>query len=233
MADMRGRLEAESEPTRRRSEDVVRCLLNKMEETVHAYHSEVSPTGNSLDELIQGTAFFPGGTGLWRGCKPNGPLPDVFPEHSIMFVAHNFGSPADFSSLKASGGNVTLLTWKRLLAVLGTAKVPPTGCFFTNALMGLRPGIATGRMPGAPEYLDQCNQFLICQIEIVRPSHVVALGREAHKRLSKAKCTHLYMRHPSSWNPPFDAEREAVRLCQFTMGAAPPFGEDANPRRQP
>src|SRR5665213_2310156 len=52
-----------------------------------------------IGEPIDGTAFFPGGHGLWRGILPHGPLPEQFPHRPIMFVGHKLrqGSrPSEF-----------------------------------------------------------------------------------------------------------------------------------------
>ena len=52
--------------------------------------------------------------------------------------------------------------------------------------MGLKAGSAVGDMPTVPGYEDECKQFLIRQIEIVKPSVIVALGQKAGKRVRAA-----------------------------------------------
>jgi hypothetical protein len=61
----------------RRSAEVIDELLRAMNETVTSYHPEVERTSANIEGLIQGTACFPGGAGLWRGSANRGPLPRI------------------------------------------------------------------------------------------------------------------------------------------------------------
>lgn len=63
----------------RASLDVVSDLLATMRTTVTDYGT-LKRTNDTLDTIIQETAFFPGGSGLWRGESPCGALPQAFPE---------------------------------------------------------------------------------------------------------------------------------------------------------
>ena len=85
-------------------------------------------------------------------------------------------------------------------------------CFFSNALMGLKPGSATGPMPSTPAYKDECQVFLNEQIRIVNPSLVVSLGGDASERVRKLKpsvqCVRLL--HPSA--------RELSLPFELTLG---------------
>lgn len=91
-------------PPARRSTEVVGELLRAMTETVVSYHPTVGRTGATVEELICGTACFPGGAGLWRGKQNAGPLPEYFPEAAVMFIAHNFDSERGFEISRARGG---------------------------------------------------------------------------------------------------------------------------------
>ncbi len=62
----------------RRSRDVIQKLLDEMQ-LISSYHPKVGRTEKTVDKLIDGTAFFPGGTGLWRGENRHGPVPEYFP----------------------------------------------------------------------------------------------------------------------------------------------------------
>ena len=77
---------------RRLSREVIQQLLNEMNCMVTDYPERVGRTGNTVDALIQGTACFPGGAGLWRQDCYGGPLPEFFPEMPVMFLGHNFDS---------------------------------------------------------------------------------------------------------------------------------------------
>src|SRR5258708_2505879 len=76
----------------RLSSTVVQELLDEMNRLVVDYPVGVERTGESVSALIESTACFPGGTGLWRGDCHGGPLPLYFPQQPVMFVGHNFDS---------------------------------------------------------------------------------------------------------------------------------------------
>jgi hypothetical protein len=183
----------------RKSEEVVQQLLAAMHLIVTNYHPTVKQTGLTLSSLIPGTAFFPGGSGLWRGLEPRGALPDLFPDASVMFVGHNFDSIRAFDKAFLNGGEAGGEFWRRLLVILAGASLAPEKCFFTNALMGLKPGSATGSMPSIRGYRDQCALFLQKQIDIVRPSAVVALGVNAEVYVSNQNQPWMKSLHPTDW----------------------------------
>jgi hypothetical protein len=163
-----------------------------MHEGVRDYDPEVQPTGRSIADLIPGTSFFPGGMGLWRGDVPFGDAPHFFPEAPIMFLAHNFDSIEAYKAARKRGGEGDKPFWKVLKDFLQTASVDPSDCFFTNALMGLKPGAASGKMPSVPGYKKQCRCFLLRQIEIVGPRAIVVLGSDAESEIRGA----IRMRQP-------------------------------------
>jgi hypothetical protein len=175
----------------RLSVDVIQQLLHEMNRLVLTYPEGVERTGSTLDELIAGTAFFPGGTGLWRGKLAGGSLPLQFPERPVMFVAHNFGNTASLQDAirdkgEAHSGFSDL--WDNLLDFFIYADLfDPSKGFFTNALMGLKPGGRSGTMPSCPPYKEQCLHFLSSQVQIVNPEAVVILGGDAKALWRRAK----------------------------------------------
>lgn len=184
----------------RKSEEVVQQLLAEMQDIVTNYHPSVRPTAPTLAGLIGGTAFFPGGSGLWRGVEARGPMPTMFPDAPVMFVGHNFDSIPAYGKAFDNGGGVGSEFWRRLLAILAGASLVPEKCFFTNALMGLKPGSATGPMPSIRGYKEQCAQFLEQQVKIVRPLAVVALGVKAERFISHLDQPIMKCRHPTDWH---------------------------------
>ena len=175
----------------RLSVDVIRQLLGEMERLVVTYPDKVERTGLTLDELIAGTAFFPGGSGLWRGRISGGPLPEQFPEKPVMFVAHNFGNLASLQKAireKGEAHSAFENLWTNLLEFLRHAgPLAPAESFFTNALMGLKPDDRSGKMPSCEAYEPQCLHFLARQAQIVDPRAVVILGGDAATFWRRAK----------------------------------------------
>ena len=204
--------------------EVVQELLNQLSCTVTSYAPEVQQTGTTIDELIAGTAVFPGGTGLWRGYGNGGALPWYFPERPLMFVAHNFGSIEAYRHARSARGEVehSKRFWPNLLAFLLAANTEPSSCFFTNAFMGLKPGSATGPMPLCDGYKEQCLAFLLAQVQIVKPKAVVVLGRPATELWTRAGKLYSPVRsilwevvaHPSAWPKDQTPEPETWRQNQ-------------------
>lgn len=144
------------------------------------------PTGViPVDEAIQGTAFFPGGYGLWKSSP--GTLPD-FPIGGTMILGHDFHSEVGYrASLKRGAESESQPTWRNLLALLTEADIAPSECFFTNVFMGLRAGSATtGTFPGAADaiFVAHCRRFLLRQIEMQRPTLILTLGVHAPRMLA-------------------------------------------------
>jgi hypothetical protein len=131
-----------------------------------------------IPQPIDGTAFFPGGYGLWRP-EISEPLPP-FPTHGIMVLGHDFHSESGYRESLARGREAaTQPTWRNLLAFMKAARIDPERCFFTNVYMGLRAGrLTTGEFPGArnAEYVEHCVAFLRQQIEAQQPSLILTLG---------------------------------------------------------
>jgi hypothetical protein len=128
---------------------------------------------------IKGTAFFPGGTGLWD-TQPHGPLPPM-PMGKVMIVGQDFSSEVDYYHCQAHGSeNLKTPTWRNLLWLLAQVHIPAHACFFTNMFMGLRAGNAklTGRFPGARsrDFVHQCQTFLGAQVAAQRPRLILTLG---------------------------------------------------------
>lgn len=131
-----------------------------------------------IPERIGGTAFFPGGLGLWN-VKPHTPPPPI-PVGGSLIVGHNFDSEAGFQrSFQNLGENLNGATWRSLLAFLQQVGISPKQCFFTNAYVGLRAGNrAMGPFAGAgdPEFVRWCRCFLLEQIRLMQPRLILTLG---------------------------------------------------------
>jgi hypothetical protein len=126
---------------------------------------------------IQGTAFFPGGHGLWM--EDGEP---TFPEGGIMVLGHDFHSVTEYVRSRERGKeDLNAPTWRNLRRLLTEAEVPLQHCFFTNFFMGLREGEATtGPFPGRKDldFVQRCAAFFLHQLRAQQPRAVVVLGSE-------------------------------------------------------
>jgi uracil-DNA glycosylase family 4 len=178
-----------------KTEVVVADLFQDMESTVTAY----GPGVIRATRLVDGTAFFPGGIGLWRGLEPHGETPFFFPKSPIMILGHNFDKVAALEASWLRGiGLMDGPTWLVLRRYLEAAEVDKLDCFFTNVFVGLQPIRSIGNMVAAEEYKEQCRTFLHKQIKRVKPRIVVILGIPAAKQFHKIGCQtpSVQLNHP-------------------------------------
>ena len=152
-----------------------------MERTVTAY----GPGAVKVSGYVDGTSFFPGGSGLWQGPSPHGRLPEFFPEAPVMLLGHNFDSVQGHAdSVRRGVERMRQGTWKHVLSYLDKAGgIVPEQCFFTNVFVGLQPIKAEGKMKGSELYERECRNFLAQQIKIVRPRLIATLGITAEEQL--------------------------------------------------
>lgn len=126
---------------------------------------------------IRGTSFFPGGLGL---VVEEGQSLPAFPRGGTMVLGHDFHSEHGYNdSLERGFESPTQPTWRNLRTLLQAAQIPVASCFFTNFFMGLRAGSATtGTFPGAAhtEFVHECRDFLLRQLEAQQPTLVLTLG---------------------------------------------------------
>lgn len=155
--------------------ETVENLFTKMDELVPTslYPAEVLP----IPGRISGTAFFPGGAGIYLERRDRSTV--EFPFGGVMILGHNFDSEEGFKkSLQRGREVVTRGTWGQLLKLLKDAGIPFDQCFFTNAFMGLCEGDDNKQYRGRddPEFRAACLRFLKAQIEIQRPRFILTLG---------------------------------------------------------
>ena len=129
---------------------------------------------------MRGTAFFPGGYGLWR--EVGGHLPPM-PLGEVMVLGQDFGKTKDYREALRIGHELdTSTTWRHLCPLLRDARISPECCFFTNAYMGLRTGrSSTGPSPGTKHkgFWQWCQSFLREQLAEQKPRLIAVLGLEA------------------------------------------------------
>jgi hypothetical protein len=130
-----------------------------------------------VEARIAGTAFFPGGSGLFlEGREPE---TVEFPFGGVMILGHNFDSETGFrESLLRGREKLNSGTWRSLIALLRAAQVPMEQCFFTNAFMGLCSGDNSLEYRGRDDerFRAACISFLKTQIAFQQPSLILTLG---------------------------------------------------------
>lgn len=128
-----------------------------------------------------GQGFFPGGDGLWREDENiERESRREMPLGGIVFLANDFGTLRTYEKLH-SRGYENPPTWRHLKERIRRARLPKDRLFCTNAILGLRTGDSVTALdqsawPGASTFGSFCHEFLICQIEILRPRLLVILG---------------------------------------------------------
>ena len=136
-----------------------------------------------VPETIAGTAFFPGGHGLYLEDGPT-----AFPTGKVMVLGHDFHSEEQYEKSRARGmEDLNAPTWRNLLNLLKEVHLAPTECFFTNFFMGLREGKATtGMFPGRKDkdFVQRCQDFFLDQVAVQRPRTILVLGGQVPKLLA-------------------------------------------------
>jgi hypothetical protein len=156
------------------TDHLTEALRAEMNSIIVSYPDIISP----VERPINGTAFFPGGPGLWM--PKRGELPN-FPHGKIMILGQDFGTKEFFEvSWQRNEEDLTQYTWGNLLKLLYRVSVRPEDCFFTNVYMGLRKeGKNTDDYVAAKDksYTKLCEQFFVKQLELQKPSLIFALGK--------------------------------------------------------
>jgi hypothetical protein len=176
---------------------VVKDLFATMDSMVTEYDDQAI----KIRKRIDGTAFFPGGVGLWRGRHKNDPMPQYFPKAPVAMLAHNFDAELLFNDSVDRGiEKMDEGTWKGLLQYLAISGLNPERCFFTNVFVGLKPGRKSrGPYEGSGEHKKQCRKFLDYQFRRTCPCLVVVLGTPALEQFNMIECPYPYvnLQHPS------------------------------------
>jgi hypothetical protein len=161
-------------------------LFTAMTETVP---ENIHPTGviPIRSMKIIGTAFFPGGPGLYLDGRDLHAVD--FPVGGAMILGHNFDSEAAFNRAAEQRDEALKYgTWGGLLRLLNAAAVPLEQCFFTNAFMGLCEGADNQKYSGREDaaFRAVCLAFLKMQIAAQRPRLIVTLGSYVPPLLASA-----------------------------------------------
>ena len=161
----------------------IEALFNHQKK-ITTYPDEVKP----VPKMLSGTAFFPGGAGLWLGYSGSwytpSDRPDM-PKGKVMILGHNFDSEEGYKETRCLEGQHELYspTWCNLLDLLRRVGIQQKDCFFTNAYMGLMKGKKnTGEFPKNPQFVECCESFFLeKQIVVQKPRLILALGKHSIK----------------------------------------------------
>ena len=128
-----------------------------------------------IPEIIPGTAFFPGGDGLWKQDRVGS-----IKENGVMILGHNFDSEKGYErSRRNRTENINGPTWSRTLHLLKAVHIDPQHCFFTNLYMGLIVGNRSrGRFPGEVDrdFVRRCQELFLSQVALLKPAMIITLG---------------------------------------------------------
>lgn len=164
-------------------DDLPKILYQKIN-IVEPYPEKVKP----VDKMMDITAFFPGGKGLWSETQS-----DVFP--NILILGQDFSTVDDYRKmLRNESTDLECPTWRYLIKLLNEAEIELTDCFYSNVFMGLRETASmVGKFPGFKDksFVKRNVEFLSYQIETIRPKVIITLGKFAAELLTKLSDTDL------------------------------------------
>ena len=130
---------------------------------------------------MNGTAFFPGGDGLWKPKVGDNP---EFPFGGTLVLGSDFGDVAwydkQFETDSTWRDESNGATWRGLLSLINLAGIERSSLFCTNAWPVLREGDepVKGGIPGAadPGFTERCIAFFRTSVDLMKPSLIVPLG---------------------------------------------------------
>lgn len=159
-------------------------VLYKNIDVVKPYPLNVEP----VKEMINITAFFPGGSGLWSEEKTKD-----FP--SILVLGQDFSTVKQYEDmLVGKASDLESPTWRNLIKLFREADLELKECYFSNVFMGLRDTVSmVGEFPGFKDkgFVDRNVEFLSFQIETIKPHVIITLGKYTAEMLTYLPGTDL------------------------------------------
>lgn len=185
---------------------------------IHPY----PPTMGEVTPLIAGRAFFPGGCGVYHGVTQS-----ALPARPLMLFGQDFDTVAGYQAACKAGHESDSPTWRGIEAIFRAHKIDPAACFYTNVLMGARYADSNNGPSSAladAAFVERCVAAACRQIEILRPSVVVALGVVSSVLLGTRVCGKK-MRCPTAaqWSGVDAAELQFIEARSWPELNAPPF----------
>jgi uracil-DNA glycosylase len=126
------------------------------------------------DRRVSGRAFFPVGRGHLVGVP--------FPTGGVLVLGQDFGNEQNASDVFDAGEETDdVATWREIGKLFKSVGIPLEPCWFTNYVMGVRPGGASncaGRSPGLRRgaLRRECARFFRRQVRAQKPCAIIVLG---------------------------------------------------------
>jgi hypothetical protein len=133
-------------------------------------------------QRVAGRSFFPVGRGHLVGTP--------FPVGGIMVLGQDFGNERNVAAACDAGEETDdIPTWREIGKLFPSAGIPLEACWFTNYVMGVRPGRESncaGRSPGLRRRAlrRECTAFFRRQVKTQKPCAIVVLGSHLPSTLS-------------------------------------------------
>lgn len=130
---------------------------------------------------MNGTAFFPGGDGIWKSHVGDDP---AFPFRGTLVLGSDFGDVVwydrQFENENPWRQEADGATWRGLLNLLSLAGVDRRTLFCTNAWPCLREGDdpVKGGIPAAKDasFTQRCIEFFKTSVALMTPTLIIPLG---------------------------------------------------------
>ncbi len=159
--------------------EISEILFKKISEFIKSDPENVK----RVEKMVETTAFFPGGKGLWLEEDQE----NIFPD--ILVLGQDF-SHVEYYNEVASGKKKDFkeTTFRNMIKLFKEAEIDLNRCFFSNVFTGLRVSDSmTGDFPGikCKTYVEESIKFLLFQIETIKPKVIITLGKNPADILSK------------------------------------------------
>ena len=155
-------------------------LSDKLWNLYSNYHFSDNDSLLQVNEQVEGTAFFPCGSGLYENSNET---------IDILVLGQDFGTVHYYKeALSVKDKDLNSPTWKNLISLFNNAGINMSQCFFSNVYMGVR---IKNNMVGKAVPKRKCNlsfikdnmEFLREQIKTVNPKAIITLGNYATSML--------------------------------------------------
>jgi hypothetical protein len=158
-------------------------LFEKSKEMVFSYPDEIKAIQNNR---LTGTAFFPGGDGIYKQSKFI--EKDSYP---ILILGKDYDNEYNFKIVKGlpnqsemDNKNNTWVNLKKILDEVNPHQDVLSKCYFTNCIMGLRIDNSINTGPSKAfllknkKFLKENIEFFKEQLDSIKPNLIIGLGSQ-------------------------------------------------------